>query len=65
MSALHEFTIFVFSIYRKGTEKIVGYTHAIPYYEVMLYTDNGQKYSHASNLPYIFHINLQFFKILS
>jgi hypothetical protein len=28
-------------------------------------TDNGQKYSHASNLPYIFHIKLQFFKILS
>ena len=23
-------------------------------------TDNGQKYSHASNFPYIFHIKLQF-----
>ena len=24
-------------------------------------TDNGQKYAHASNLPYIFHIKLHFF----
>jgi hypothetical protein len=29
------------------------------------YRDNGHKYSHASNLPYIFHTKLQFFKILS
>ena len=26
---------------------------------------NGQKYSHASNFPYVFHIKLQFFRSLS
>jgi hypothetical protein len=31
----------------------------------LYYSDNVQKYSPASNLPYIFHIKLQFFKILS
>ena len=25
-----------------------------------IHTDNGQKYLHASNFPYIFHIKLQF-----
>jgi hypothetical protein len=28
-------------------------------------TDNGQRYSYASNFPYIFHIKLQFFRNLS
>jgi hypothetical protein len=34
---------------------------------LLLYTctDTGQKYSHASNFPYIFHIKLQFFRSLS
>ena len=30
-----------------------------------IHTDNGQKYLHASNIPYIFHIKLQFFRSLS
>jgi hypothetical protein len=56
---------FLFSRFiEKGLRNCRLYTRN-PYYEVMLYTDNGQKYSHASNLPYIFHIKLQFFKILS
>jgi hypothetical protein len=28
-------------------------------------TDSGQKYSDASNIPYIFHIKHQFFKNIS
>ena len=30
-----------------------------------IHTDNGQKYLHASNFPYVFHIQLQFFGSLS
>jgi hypothetical protein len=33
--------------------------------ELIKTTNNGQKYSHASNFPYIFHIKLQFFRSLS
>ena len=30
-----------------------------------VHTDSGQKYPDTSHFPYIFHIKLQFFKILS
>ena len=44
---------------------VVSVKDSNSYVLIITCTDNGQKYSHASNLPYIFHIKLQFFKILS
>jgi hypothetical protein len=32
---------------------------------LIIHTDNGQKYLHAPNFHYIFHIKLQFFRSLS
>ena len=41
------------------------YIYMYVYFGQYYATDNGQKYSHTSNFPYVFHIKLQFSKILS